>query len=268
MSKRFMTAWPPALFLAAVAFWPVAAAQDHQRELDRHVKVTPVAQSTGVATGLVIAYGHVIPAPYRFTYVGSKLYVNEVQLIPSPVADMETEKIRARITGDKQRLFDELDRIEARARKMFMERRSHEDILQFMKSQSAIIADAKWEGERSMALRLVGAKDFTQAIWFSGLTQETKKQARELTDPQELQRRLIDQYERGLANGVCLFFSSDNGVMRMDDPRAKINEVMGKASMPADERERAVLEIFPMNRIAAFDVLANYSAEKWARKKE
>lgn len=272
MSKRSMTAWLAASFLAAIAFQPIAAdvatARDYQRELDRHVKIAPIAQSTGVPSGLVIAFGHVIPRPYRFKHDDSKLFVNGVQLIPSPVAEKEGEKIRALVKDDRRKLLKELERVETRARAMFDERRSHEEILQFVKSQASVIGDAKWEGERVMTLRLVGDKHFMHMLQFQGMTQETKKQVQSIADPKELQKRLIVQYEHDLVSGICLFFSSDNGVMRISDPRSKVIEVMQNEGMSADQRERELAEIFSMNRIAALDVLANYSAAEWALKLE
>lgn len=260
------------LVLAVIVYRPasseVTPSEDQERKLERRAKIAPVDESTGVAKGLVIAYGHVIRPPYRFRYEGSKLLVNGVQLIPSPVSDRESEKIRARVTDDRRKLLKELERVEARAKEMYAARRSPEEILQFVKSQSGVIADAKWEGERSMTFRLAGDKHFMHMLWFDGLTQATKKQVEGTVDPREVQRRLVDQYERDLTNGVCLFFSSDNGVMRMDDPRAKVAEVMQDKSLSDAERERAVLKIFPMNRIAAYDVLANYSASEWVRKQK
>lgn len=235
-------------------------------QTDRHVDVHPVTPRTGVASGVVIACGHVIAPPYRFKYEGSKLFVNGVQLIPSPVAEKEAEKIRASVKDDRRKLLNELQRVETRAREMFDDRRSHEEILQFVKSQGSVIGDAKWDGERTLAFRLVGDKHFMHVLWLRDTTPTTRKQVEGIVDQRELQRRLIEQYERDLANGACLFFSSDNGVMRMDDPRAKVNEVMGNASMSADKRERVVLEIFPMNQIAAYDVLANFSETEWVLK--
>ncbi|MEK7690819.1 MAG: hypothetical protein AAB425_07345 [Bdellovibrionota bacterium] len=237
-------------------------------QTDRHVGVHPVIPRTGIAGGVVIAYGHVIPGPYQFRHSGSKLLVNGVQLIPSPVAEKEAEKIRASVKDDRRKLLKELEHVETRARVMFDGHRSHEEILQFIKSQTAVIGDAKWQGERTMILRLKGDKDFMHALWFKGLSQATRKQVEGAADPQEAQRRLVDQYERDLARGVCLFFSSDNGVMRMDDPRSKVIEVMKKTSLSGDERERAIFEIFPMNQIAAYDVLANYSEAEWVLKQK
>jgi len=235
---------------------------------DHHIDVQPVVPRTDVPSGIVIAYGHVIPKPYRFKHVGSKLFVNGVQLIPSPVAEKEAEKIRASVKDDRRKLLKEFERVETRARAMFDGRRSHEEILQFVKSQTAVIGDAKWQGERTMIFRLKGDKEFMHALWFKGLSQATKKQVEGMADPQEVQRRLVDQYERDLASGICLFFSSDNGVMRMDDPRSKVIEVMKNKDMSKDARERAIIEIFSMDRIAAYDVLANYSATEWVLKQK
>lgn len=270
MRNRFGLAGALVLALGVVGPGLAGAAdqKDRERGLNRKVEINPVAQSTGVSTGLVIAHGHVIAPPYRFSYAGSTLLVNGVQLIPSPIAERESEKIRARISSDKRKLFDELGRIQARARKMFEERRSHEEILQYMKAQTAIIADAKWESEKTLALRLVGSNEFTQAMWFTGLTQETKKQAQATSDPKALQAGLIDQYERDLAAGACLVFTSDNGVMRMDDPRDRVVEVMRDKGLSPMEREEALSKIFPMNRIAVYDVLANFSMAEWTRKEK
>lgn len=260
------------LALAAIGFHPAdgnaANLRDHERERDRRVKIAPVDQSTGVAAGLVIAYGHALRPPYRFKYAGSTLFVNGVQLVPSPIAAEDDEKVRVLVKDDRRKLLRELERVQARAKEMFEARRSHEEILQYVKSQPSVVADAKWEGERVMVFRLAGDKHFMHMLQFQGLTQKTKKQAQGTVDPQEVQKRLIDQYERDLASGVCLFFSSDNGVMRIADPRAKVVEIMEKGSLSKEDRERAMLEVFPMNRIAAYDVLANYMAGEWAQKRK
>lgn len=224
-------------------------------------------KGAGTTTGVVIAHGHVVSGPYQFKYSDSKLFVNGVQLIPSPRSEKENEKLRALVKEDRRKLLNELGRVEARARALFDERRSHAEILQYVKSESAVIGDAKWKGEHVMMLRLAGDKHFKHMLQFRGLTQETTKQVQEIADPQELQKRLIDQYERDLAGGACLFFSSDNGIMRMDDPREEVVKVMENKNLSDDERRNMLLKLFPMNPTAASDVLANFSAGEWARDK-
>lgn len=255
---RFVSEYLPALFLLLAAI----PSSIHSQSTAAPTK------GADVTAGVVIAHGRVIPGPYHFKYSDSKLFVNGVQLIPSPSSEKENEKLRALVKEDRRKLLNELGRVRVRARAMFDARRSHAEILQYVKSESAVIGDATWRGERVMLLRLAGDKDFMHMLEFRGLTQETLKQARETADPQELQRRLIDQYEKDLASGACLFFSSDNGVMRMDDPRGEVAAVMANKKLSDNERRDKILKLFPMNQTAASDVLENFSAGEWTRNQQ
>lgn len=236
-------------------------------QADRRIDVHPKISKSGVAAGVVIAFGHVIPGPYKFEYLDSKLLVNGVQLIPSPLSEKENEKTRALVTTNRKRHLDELNRVQAVAQNKFERGRPPEEILQYVKSQSAVVADAKWESDRVMTFRLAGDKFFTHMFEFQGLSQQTRKQAMSAAGGIESQQRLLHQYEQDLENGMCLFFSSDNGVLRIVDPRRNIVQIMTKKNANDEDRLMALSKILSASTVAAHDVLANFSLQEWASKK-
>lgn len=55
----------------------------------RKIKITPINQTTGISTGLVIAYGHIIPPPYKIYIENNSIMVNGIQVSPSLVWERE-----------------------------------------------------------------------------------------------------------------------------------------------------------------------------------
>jgi hypothetical protein len=100
---------------------------------------------------------------------------------------------------------------------------------------------------------------------FSGTTPTTLKQALATNDPEKLKADTIKRYESELERNGCLFFASDNGVVRIADPRRKVLDVMTNANLSGAAQLKALLEVLP-HRIAAYDVMANFSAAEWTPK--
>lgn len=233
-----------------------------QFKLDRREAVSTVKPSTGIATGLVIAYGHPIALPYKFEYREQILFVNGVQLIPSPFSTREQARLRGNIKSDKKRQYDESEKITAVAGKMYREGKSQSEIIEYLVSNTDVIAEAKWVGPRSIDVRLQGESRFTTGMEFSD---KRAPQARPAAPANEgaWKSERIHHFENKLRRGHQIFFQSDNAVVTISASKKEIVEIMARNGITAEEKAEALAVVLGGNSIAAFDIIANFAKAEW-----
>src|SRR3569832_1186698 len=118
--------------------------EDNLNSVDRKLPVNPKQPSKGINSGRIVIYGHLIPPPYALQYRGEKLFVNGIQVDPSPL----TEKRNANIIIDEEMkaLGNRMEKFIKTARKLYANGTIIEDIITQTQQQRGVISAESGEG--------------------------------------------------------------------------------------------------------------------------
>lgn len=248
-----------------------SSSQDSQGELAGRINLKPKRPKSGTKTGRVIAYGHLLQAPYLLEYRGEKLFVNDIQVEPSllieqfhpkPRPDEGTKDVAKKVVG-----------ISKWARADFAKGKTASQILEAVKREEGI-AGGKVVSDNEIELIVNfprGPVHWT--IPLSDAAQEGSSSTDHRTPEaraNEAKGKHLAWLKGSLQKGNCLIFLSEGGVAVAPAPElvvADVNKVMAAQSTAEEKRARLENEVFSWNKAIARDVLANYSESEWMPQK-
>lgn len=248
----------------------------------RKITVKPITQSEGINTGLVVAYGHVIPAPYKVEYLDNKLIINGVQVQPSLVREREDsskKKNHPQVSATGKRDAWKGAKIDDTAQELYrngLKTKSlenvHQEIIEYIKKSTDVYENPVWTGKNSLKVQLVGSHiqgfiQFSDKQRANVNSDELDKQAKERVN--KVQELSVASIKRSLNNNGTLVFFSDGGQFNgAEDIRKSVNQIMENKALNRDERiEKLKDSIFSGDYEPAIDVVDNYGAAEWQMSK-
>ncbi len=233
----------------------------------RKINIKPVKQKDGIKTGCVMAYGHIIPPPYKVKYEGRKLIINGVQIEPSLVVQREYKPIV--ITDEKRQLLKSTMKLERQIRKKFWQlcdekkrniKEIKSEIIDFAKKHE-LVSDAEWKGDKT--LRIVYKEIGSVLI---SLNPDMPKQHRYAAAPiksksKKVKKDRIKQIKNGLSLGNFYIFA--DGLMQVSGMYVfpVISKIMQNTNLTEDERFEQLKKILHFD--ATLYVMENYDFSKW-----
>jgi len=238
----------------------------------RKISISPVAPSSGIKTGVVMAYGHIIPAPYGVDYSSdNRLRINGVQVRPSLVKERHRREHPLKtLSSDKQELQQQAGELILAARKVYDERKSgeaiaqlHQRVLDMLGQNSDLIQQPNWQKEvlcyTTPAYGPGQCVNFDHSASIPTTNQaaiETKNKADE-----------IAQIEMNLKEGKWVCFGSMGGMSTMRNPRAAVNQIMTDSSLTNKQKADKLKEQAFHSYDLALDVVENFDATEWRETK-
>jgi len=225
--------------------------------------IKPVVQTTGITTGLVVVYGHIIKPPYKVQVENGKTLINGV-----PVGPGTTEKdIISSRAGD---LLEEANKIFCERRKTGNYTVAAGEILALFERSTGTVISAKWDkaGVPPKGVLLVhwrgNARDpgvrFSAGACrkYSGVGSD---KGMKLIAENNLRRNsefYSKTLQKSLEEGKLLFFSYDGSHTTLSsDTKAKLDEAMKDESLGRNELLKK-LENLGFNHRGALEIIKNY----------
>jgi len=225
----------------------------------RKIDVIPVKQTDGIKTGTVIAYGHLIPPPYKVEAIGEKILINGIQVVPSLVAERESKP--AKMSPKKKEFSTNAWNLQQEVKKRYYTQILFKDkdklkseILAYVKSQS-VIEDAYW-GEQTLFLKYVGDIGYSTMIEFRGTTQEKPWPSRK----KEASEAAVQYITKGIESG-CILIDSDGGTSPGCGDKKIVSEIMQNSNLSKDEKIERLAKWG--NYDVALDITENYNPQEW-----
>lgn len=228
--------------------------------------IKPVAPASGITTGLVVVYGHVIKPPYKFSVEGNAISINSV-----PVGKMATEE--AVLTAKAEELIEKANALFcAAASKKSGDGKAAEILALFERNRDVVIS-AKWiknepppkgvlivdwkEGVHRPDVRFNKGSCRAQAAVAARARHNAA--AMRKTDG----TRQAANLQKALERGDMLFFASDGSHAVL--PPAIKTQILGALKEEGITRKEmtAKLESSGLPRRTALDVARNSTPAEW-----
>lgn len=236
------------------------------------VEIHPVTQVSGITTGLVIAYGHVIAGPYVLEDIDEKLIINGVQVKPSVLV----EKIR-RDKFEKHRTESASAQKISKIRNDVQEYyKSHvlispkttvkNTILAMINNSTDVFKNPEWKSDDSIEVELSdsGLKyrivlseselNYQNSV-FKNLTKERLKKNRE---------GFVNFYKKALESGGTLVFLSADYEVGGENVREKVVPIMKEKGLTREQRIEKMHSV-SIDYGFAEDIVDNYIPNEWER---
>lgn len=246
----------------------------------RKIQIEPVNQTTGINTGLVIAYGHVLQPPYRVYLEGNRVLINGVQVVPSFVWERETKKAKSDIASDRKQRYSRIEAIQKLVLEIYCDGKGKkagnvlvEEMLGSIRKETDIVVQASWQGDfpkgslsvqyrgedgaDSIDLRETNCPSFWEKL-------RAKNQKKQTTDERHMEvlAGYVDGIKKGLEMGQVKFFAS-HGVSELGkDCRDDVNKIMADKNTSETQKAEALHQL-GLDYAAALDVISNYSGAEW-----
>lgn len=234
----------------------------------RKFDVSPVKQVDGIKTGVVMVYGHIIPAPYKIEYVGNKMFVNGIQVQPSLVRerDQKAHPIKT-LPPEKIVVEQKAGKVIRDAKKMYEEGKGnksvdilHKQILDNLGKHADLIHDPVWQAE-TLCYKTPNYS-FRQCVNFGpSMLAPSEAQEQRAAAAKKDELKMI---ETELNAGKMLCFGSENTWVPKRDMRAEVNRIMRNSSLSVKQKIDALKTDVFGSYVLAEDVVDNYTTEEWA----
>jgi hypothetical protein len=249
------------------------------RKISRKIEINIAPGSSGINSGLVIAYGHPLPKPYKFEHTGGRFYVNNVLAEPSLVAQLDLDerlKKETVLTPEeqqaRQRNYDQIIDLIKSMRKLYFEKKEkepsdqlHAEILAIVKA-NPLIKDARWFNDRSLWYKEKNSQ-YNVDNEMSFEEESHYSHRKPAKSPEQMSQERINEWENRLKRGGCLFFVSVGGWQgepwNCGDLKNRVVQVMGQAGLSRDQKEDRLSKLFNGDHSAALDILLNYKESEW-----
>lgn len=234
----------------------------------RNVEIHLVTPTDGIPTGLVIAYGHVIPGPYNVESIDEKLLINGVQVKPSIVKARE-RKIKAATNSS-----------DASAKAVKIERDVQDYYLSKIKTlpiadvkskiadliskSTDIYKNPEWLSDTALQVDLIGSSlqhtiRFSKSEAFVPSKRVTAEQLKKGEDS------YVEMYKSMLRAGQTVVFLSNESEVGGENIREKVNPIMKEKGLTKIQRIEK-LHSAGIDYDFAEDISDNYVSSEWDRK--
>lgn len=247
---------------------PMLKLEQMQIKGSRKIVISPVQPTSGIDTGGVVAYGHVIPPPYRVEYSGDRLLVNGVQVEPSLVRERDVHEHPPKaLPPEKQAIQQKAGELMIAARKIFEEGEEHvsidvlhRNILDLLSKHPDVILNPTWRGTKTLCYttpvyQSSQCEGFGPSIFSSPEVQARNTEKNKADE--------ILQMEKELKAGGWICFGSTDRTGAARDPRDAVNRIMNDFSLAQEQKVELLKGIFHRYG-TALDIVDNYVAAEWA----
>ncbi|MBI5622278.1 MAG: hypothetical protein HY924_00720 [Elusimicrobia bacterium] len=239
----------------------------HSLRGSRKLHIVPAKQAEGIRTGLIMAYGHIIPPPYKIDWEGSRLIVNGVQVSPSLLSEQEPGDSPAKYyRGDQARsarrseVKKAIQEIYQREKGTKSQSDIQKDIVDFVLKSSDAFINPTWAGEYELYVQ----EAETQLRHAIDLNQGPPPSESEKTQRAARARlSYVNSLQKGLRQGAFIMFYSSGGSGTGWDVRKQVKEIMNTPNLTRDQRVELLKERVFKNYDPALDVVDNYDAKEW-----
>lgn len=233
------------------------------------IDIHPVTPSTGIATGMVIAYGHIFRGPYLLEDTDGKLVINGVQVKPS----LFIEKIQKEaLTQNRTESAapTKIDKITKDVQSyykwhilIFPKSLVKNRILAMISSSSDVFKNPKWKSDDSIEVELAdcGLKyritlSPLKLYWQKLMFTPTKKRL------EQNRQDFMNLYRGPLLSGGTDIFVSDGYEVGVRDIRNKVVPIMKVEGLSREERIEKLHSV-GIDYGLAEDIVDNYTPAEW-----
>jgi hypothetical protein len=252
--------------------------REYIRSFSRKVDIPIASASSGVNSGLVIAYGHPIPPPYKFDRRGTILYLNNVEVDPSLVRQREHDEMlknKPPVTAAVTQDYLELEKFTSSLRREYFDKQGkepddqlHAEILAKLQA-NPLIREAHWENSVEIVYKdKFSGYDVPTGILFREyyLHPQPHKIWSEQAINEEMQKD-IQEHEDWLKRGGCFFFTGigpwQGQSWQCKDIKPRVVQIMSQSNLSQDEKEKQLTQLFKGDENVALDILLNYKESEW-----
>ena len=242
----------------------------------RRIEIHPAKQTDGIATGLVIAYGHVIPPPYRIEYQDGRLVINGVQIKPSLLLEREQGPNSPSSHGARKGHPLRATHIEDVAQELYTQKLRTEsleavqaEILALIAKSTDVFENPKWISRDLLNVTLAGSGALLQ-MQFSSVARPVFNAKESRQREQEGERRARNQslswIKKGLELGYCEIFLSVGTQGSQRDVRelaSNVNQKMADGALSREQRIEKLRDKAVRGYDFALDVVDNYNKAEW-----
>lgn len=237
----------------------------------RNVEIHLVTPTNGIPTGLVIAYGHVIPGPYNVESIDEKLLVNGVQVKPSIVKARE-RKMKA--TGNNNDASIKAVKIERDVQKYYLNNVKtlpmadvKSKITDLINQSTDVYKNPEWLSDTALQVDLIGSslqhtisfsksRSFWENIPSKRVSAEQSKKSEE---------SYVEMYKSMLRAGQTVVFLSNESEVGGENIREKVNPIMKEKGLTKTQRIEKLHSVGIGYELAE-DIADNYVSSEWDHK--
>jgi hypothetical protein len=238
----------------------------------RQIEVRPETQASGIDSGLVLVYGHIIPPPYKVEYNKRRLMINGVQVKPS-LTQARSDRVHptkplAPELSDRHKRAGELMRkaqdIYAKEKTLTPNDVLKKKITGVLESDNDAIEKVTWNGWSDVCYKVRGFPvTMCDAIKPDPL--RFRNPSAEQTAKGESE--MITSIESGLRQGKWVLFGDGGGFSFLDDKHQVVKTIMEDNALSAEEQFKQLADILN-DEGCALDVIDNYSSREWSLKRD
>ncbi|OGR51762.1 MAG: hypothetical protein A2049_11490 [Elusimicrobia bacterium GWA2_62_23] len=224
---------------------------------NRKIDITPIKERDGIASGIVVVYGHSLFPPYKVENVGEKVLINGIQVVPSLLVQRDSKPIE--IPEEKKARYLKMIQFEKEISKIYYSQVSYKDrttlqaeILAFAK-KNTLVKDARWGKDMLVLDYKVGGGSMLN---LKGTTPDKPWPSRK----EETGKAIVEYISKGIKSG-CILIDSNGGITPGCGRKDTVNEIMQNANLSKEEK---------INRLSkwgnfevAMDIVDNYDHAEW-----
>lgn len=241
---------------------------DERRIGSHKIEIAPTTGTGGIQTGILMAYGHILRAPYSVERIEKRMSVNGVQVLPSL---LEERKLKSNPWKPPERSPEDRE-------KLLRRESVHKQAMQIYKNSwfaarwkiLALLSrhpDLFSEVEVSDTGVEVHFKSFDTRVRQGWIFEHPSLASLDVLEQngRNLREEQKGYIERDLRAGRFVAITSNGQSGPMNDPRVRVNAIMQNSALTREQRLSQLADIF--NYGTALDILENYSDNEWATPK-
>lgn len=241
--------------------------RDERRIGPHKIEITPTIGTSGIQTGVLMVYGHILHAPYKIERVEKQILVNGVQVLPSLLAERKLKSNPWKppeLSAEDRERYHLMESVRQQAEKIYKTSwfGARRKIFALLSQHPGLFSEVQ-VSDNGVEVSFISFNLKSRQGWIF----ESMFSSPEVIDKNERNNReeQKDLIERDLRAGQFVVITSNDQSGAMNDPRGRVNAIMHDSALARDERLSQLTDIF--NYGTALDVLENYSESEWATSK-
>ncbi|MDD2772251.1 MAG: hypothetical protein PHP45_00975 [Elusimicrobiales bacterium] len=238
----------------------------------RKIEIKPQKQSDGIKTGLVVAYGHLIPPPYNVDYIDHRLFINGVQVQPSLIEQRNSREHPFRLSPEKRAIQDKAGEFINAAVKVYRGEKTEDmaavkkQILDMFAKHPDMILNPEWRGETLCYATPVFRG--TSCIYLGPPRNSLIKVREQGTEEKKkieefFRKEQVSSVETILRAGKMIYIPAvDSGVLAKD-VCLMISKIMQNSNLDNAKKAEALFNIVRSYSFA-LDLIENYTPAEWS----
>lgn len=238
---------------------------DERRIGPHKIEITPTVETNGIKAGVLMAYGHILRAPYKIERVERRILVNGVQVVPSLLAERKFKSNPWKppeLNPEDREKWRCMEMVRKQAEKIYKTSwfGAQRKILALLGEHPDLFSDVE-VSDTGVEVHFKLAMSRVRYGWgFESTVPSPEVMDKSVRNSIEEQKGYI---ERDLRAGRFVAITSNGQSGTMNDPRKQVNTIMGDSVLTREQRLSQLIDIF-LHYGTALDVLENYSDNEWA----